>query len=254
MKLRILLVDDNEDFLDSTRDILVDEGYDVVTATNGEDAVSLARSHEFNLVLMDIKMPGLNGVESFLKMKENNPDIRVILFTAYSLEELVLRAKDEGACSVLTKPLDMSQLLETIATVHAKGKGGCILLADDNRAFCDNLSDSLQAEGYSVVAACDGEEAKSKAKETTFDILLLDMKLPPQNGLEVYKHIKRMQPDLITIILTGYSKEMSDMIEQTLNENAYTFLTKPIQIPELLDLLKQVIDAREKGNLQKPDR
>jgi DNA-binding NtrC family response regulator len=63
-----------------------------------------------------------------------------------------------------------------------------------------------------------------------------------------------MQPDLITIILTGYSKEMSDLIDQTLNENAYTFLTKPIQIPELLDLLKQVIDARERGNLQKPDR
>ena len=104
MKMRILLVDDNEDFLDSTRDILVDEGYDVITATNGEDAVSLAKSHDFNLVLMDIKMPGLNGVESFLKMKENNPDVRVILFTAYSLEELVVRAKDEGACSVLTKP------------------------------------------------------------------------------------------------------------------------------------------------------
>ena len=80
------------------------------------------------------------------------------------------------------------------------------------------------------------------------------MKLPPQNGLEVYKHIKGMQPDLITIILTGYSKEMSDLIDQTLNENAYTFLTKPIQVPELLDLLKQVIKAREKGNLQKPDR
>jgi DNA-binding NtrC family response regulator len=80
------------------------------------------------------------------------------------------------------------------------------------------------------------------------------MKLPPQNGLEVYKHIKRMQPDLITIILTGYSEEMSDLIDQTLDENAYTFLTKPIQIPELLNLLKQVIDAREKGNLQKPGR
>jgi DNA-binding NtrC family response regulator len=47
---------------------------------------------------------------------------------------------------------------------------------------------------------------------------------------------------------------MSDLIDQTLDENAYTFLTKPIQIPELLNLLKQVIDAREKGNLQKPGR
>lgn len=254
MRMRILLVDDNEDFLDSTKDVLVDEGYEVMTATNGEDAVSLAGLHDYNVVLMDIKMPGLNGVESFLKMKEQNPDVRVILFTAYSLEELIARAKDEGACSVLTKPLDMSQLLETVAAIHDEGEGGCILIVDDDRAFCDNLSECLQGEGYAVVATCDGDEAKSKAGEKLFDILLLDMKLPPENGLEVYSHIKKMQPDLITIILTGYSKEMSDLIEQTLDKNAYTFLTKPIQIPELLNLLKQVIDDRNNGNLQKPDR
>jgi DNA-binding NtrC family response regulator len=252
--MRILLVDDNEDFLDSTKDVLVDEGYEVVTATNGEDAVSLAESRDFNVVLMDIKMPGLNGVESFLKMKEHNPDVRVILFTAYSMESLIARAKEEGACSVLAKPLDMSRLLDAIASIRDEGKGGCILLADDDKAFCDNLSDSLQAEGYAVVAACNGCEAESEAKERSFDILLLDMKIPPKNGLEVYKHIKKTQPDIVTIILTGYSTEMSDLIDQTINENAYTFLTKPVRIPELLDLLKQAIGARKKGSLRKPGR
>ncbi len=69
MKVKILLVDDNEDFLDSTKDVLEIEGYQVVTATNGEDAVALTGSQRFNIVLMGVKMPGITGVESFIKMK-----------------------------------------------------------------------------------------------------------------------------------------------------------------------------------------
>jgi CheY-like chemotaxis protein len=86
MRGKILLVDDNDEFLDSTRDVLETEGYQVITAANGEDAVALAASQPFNIVLMDIKMPGLNGVDSFLKMKAQNPDVQVILLTAYFME------------------------------------------------------------------------------------------------------------------------------------------------------------------------
>ncbi len=114
MKKSVLLVDDNEMFLDSCRDVLEDEGYSVTTATGGEEALLYVRARSFCAVVMDIKMAGMNGVESFIAMKKYRPDIRVIMCTAHLVENLILRAEQEGAFRVLTKPFKTDRLLESI--------------------------------------------------------------------------------------------------------------------------------------------
>ena len=253
MRAKILLVDDNEDFLDSIKDVLETEGYQVITAANGEDAVVLAGSQHFDIVLMDIKMPGINGVESFLKMKAQNPDVQVILVTAYSLDDLISQAKDEGVLAILSKPLDMPILLKTIAVVLDKSSGGCILVADDDPDFCGSLSDVLQAAGYKVSATCDGDQVKRIAAAECIDILLLDMKFPPFNGLEIYRQIKRIKPEIITIIVTGYAEEMDTQIHQALDENVYTFLTKPLEMEKLFAIIREVLHAKKCGKIQKPE-
>ena len=252
MKKKILLVDDNWAFIDSVKDVLEDEGYNVVTALSGEEAVSFIQKESFDLVLMDIKMPGLNGVESFIKMKEMNPDVKVILFTAYVFEDLIQQARDEGALAVLKKPLDMDYLLLTIKEVKGLKKGGCILIADDNKALCDNLAETLSEHGYSVAMVCNGTEAVKEIENQTYDILLLDMKLPELNGLELYRKVKARQPAVVTILMTGYAEEMRDVISQTISENAYTYLTKPIDMNELLSLLKKVSLDKRAGIIDKP--
>ncbi len=253
MKNRILLVDDNEAFVDTTKDILEFEGFQVVTASNGEDAVSLAGTEPFDIILMDVKMPGMNGVESFIKMKEGNPDIKVILFTAYSLDDLIDRAQDEGACAIFNKPLDMGKFIAAIEKALENGNNACILVADDDQALCDNLSDQLSQEGYSVALACDGKEAIAMAEDKTYDVLLLDMKLPNLNGLEVYRRVKKLQPNLVTIIMTGFEEEMRHIIRKTLDENAYTCLPKPLDLAQLLKLLKEVYAAKKDGTYKKPE-
>ena len=240
MVTQILLVDDNEEFLDSTRDVLEDDGYQVATATNGEYALDLVETGTFDVILMDIKMPGMNGVETFIKMKGKNPDIKVILFTAYSLGELIRRANEESACAVFSKPLNMLELLKTIKTLCKDVDCKCILLADDNRDFCNSLRDSLGQAGYEVVVANDSEDAVKKAQQKSYDILLLDMKLPPKNGLETYRRIRPMQPNLVTIIISGYFNEMDDMIRKALKEDVYTCLPKPVDMGQLLGLLRDV--------------
>ena len=80
MNKRVLLVDDNELFLDSARDVLEGEGYEVVTADSGEAALALVRAGHFPVVVMDIKMAGLNGVATFIEMKKyqtGNPSYNV---------------------------------------------------------------------------------------------------------------------------------------------------------------------------------
>ena len=254
MKGSVLLVDDNLDFLDSTKDVLEDQGYQVDTATNGEDALHQANSNPFDVILMDIKMPKMNGVESFIKMKKNNPHVKVILFTAYSLETLIQRAHSEGVCEVLNKPLDMVRLFHTIEKVRKNQEGGCILIADDDQALCDSLFDILSQKGYEVAVTVDGQKAVSKAMNKPFDILLLDMKFPRSNGLDVYRQIKALQPNLVAIIMTGYAEEIRELIDQTLEKNAHTCLAKPLKIETLIELLDKIIIDKKEGRYHKKGR
>lgn len=247
MKVRILLVDDNEAFLDSTKDVLENQGYEVVTAESGEEAVRVFDTHTFDVILMDIKMPGMNGVESFIEMKRLRSGVKVIMVTAYGVEEMIRQALAEGALAVLHKPLDMTLFFRTIDEARKGGRGGLILIADDDVALCDNLVDVLGEAGYQAVAAYNGKEAVEMAEASTFDVCLLDMKLPFLNGLEVYRRIKPLQPNIVAIIITGYGQEMADLIQQTLDESAQTCLTKPLDTAQLLGLLKEISAASHDG-------
>lgn len=252
MNGRILLVDDNEEFLDSTKDVLDDEGYDIVTATSGEEGIELAGAQTFDVILMDIKMPGMNGVESFIEMKRRNPRVKVIMVTAYSVEDLIRQAVDEGVFAVLNKPLDMDRLFRTIEEAKRDGNGGLVLAVDDDKEICNNFADILSERGYEITAAYDGEDAVTKAKMNIFDILLLDMNLPLLNGLEVYRSIKSIQPNIVTIIVSGYAQEMDSLIMQAMKENAHTFLRKPVDMGRMLSLVEGICSAIRHDTYHKP--
>jgi CheY-like chemotaxis protein len=111
---RLLIVDDNETFLDSAGDVLEAEGFSVAAAAGGEEAIRRAREENFCVIVMDIKMGGLNGVETFIEMKKFRPDIKVIICTAHMVEDLIRQAEAEGVTAVLKKPFKTEVLLETI--------------------------------------------------------------------------------------------------------------------------------------------
>lgn len=248
MKGKIMLVDDNEEFLDSTKDVLEIEGFEVVPAINGEEALKFAETQSFDVIVMDIKMPGMNGVESFIEMKRRNLDVKVIMATAYSVDDLIQQAMEEGAWAVLQKPLDISELLNTIEEARESGSGELILVAEDDKALCKNLQDILCKEGFGVVVAHDGEEALKKATENNFDVILLDMKLPVFNGLEVFRRIKTLKPETIAILISGYPQEMHGQIEQAMNESAFTFLRKPLDMGQLIKTLNSIFKIKNGGH------
>ncbi|MBR9979582.1 MAG: response regulator [Desulfatitalea sp.] len=245
MKGRILLVDDNAAFIDTIQDILEEEGYRVETAPSGETAVESVRREAFDLVLMDIKMPGMNGVESFLRMKDVDPHIQVLLFTAYALDDLIEEAKSNGVLAVLKKPLDIDRLFTFLEETRWRRENTCILVVDDDRCLCENLLESLTESGYRVCVALNGQEAIRQAESRPFDILLLDMKLPECDGLQVYRRIKPLQPGIVTILITGYAEEMKALIGKVLSENADTVLTKPLDMRQLLQRLAPVAHAKQ---------
>ena len=112
--VRILVVDDDPGMTETLADILRDMGYDVAVAGDGYRALEMAGEKSFDLALLDIRMPGLNGVETLRELKRANPSIKVLMMTAYSKDDLVLEARDGGAEDVVQKPLDIEGLLKFI--------------------------------------------------------------------------------------------------------------------------------------------
>lgn len=248
-KTKILVVDDNEEFCQNVTDILELHDYEVISAYDGLKAMALVIQSDFSLVLMDIKMPVLDGLKTFRKIRQIAPDTPVIMVTAYAVEELVRDALREGAFGFLKKPIDFDELLRLIT--QATGKGAMILVADNDRDLCANLKEVLSDRGYRVNVAYDGNMALEEATKNNFDVMLLDIVLPMLNGLETYLAIREFRPDVVAIVITGYRQEMSELVQRALQENVCTCLEKPIDIDRLLSLLVLIKEQKAKGTLMK---
>jgi len=249
-KLKILVVDDNEEFCQNVKDILELKDYEVVTAYDGFKGLDLVKENGFDLILMDVKMPVMDGVKTYKKIKEVAADTPVIMVTAYAVEDLIREALREGAYGSLKKPIDFDDLLELIK--QATGRGAMILVADDDENLCANMQQILSDKGYRVSVAYNGNEAVEKAEKNHFDIMLLDMKLPPINGLETYLAVRQFRPSIVTIVITGYRRETDELVQQALKKSCYTCLEKPIDMDRLVSLLAQIKEQKNSGTLKKP--
>ena len=121
MSLHILIVDDDRDHAESVADILAMRGHDIDIAGSGEAGIAKFGEGGIDVVLMDVKMPGMNGVEAFFAIRRLKPDARVVMMTGFSLEELVDKAMANGAVTTLRKPLAIQQLLQTIEMLPKAG-------------------------------------------------------------------------------------------------------------------------------------
>ncbi len=113
---RILVVDDEIDVCNILKKILTSKNYEVETALNGETAVEKIRDFKPNVVLLDIMMPGMGGIETLKEIKNIDSSIGVIMVTAVIDEELAKRALELGAYEYITKPINLHHL-ETVVLI-----------------------------------------------------------------------------------------------------------------------------------------
>jgi len=113
-KANILVVDDEKVIHESCGRILREEGYEVETALSGEEALQKLKERQYDLVLTDIRMPGMDGIETLEKMKEKIPDITVVMFTGYSSVETARGSMKLGAFDYLPKPFTPEELLAVV--------------------------------------------------------------------------------------------------------------------------------------------
>jgi len=111
---RLLVVDDEEGMRDTLTDILEEFDYHIDAVANGKEAVNRVRLGDYDLVLMDIRMPVMDGVQALGEIKRLNPDLPVIMMTAYARSEAVEQARERGAAAILYKPLAIDEVLPLI--------------------------------------------------------------------------------------------------------------------------------------------
>jgi CheY-like chemotaxis protein len=117
--IRILVVDDNPDMAETLADILELKGFSVHAAASGAEALEILQDQPVDILLTDVKMPGMNGLELYRETRKLYPRLITIFMTAYSADELIQQGMAEGVKTILDKPLDMNFLVRLLS-VHGR--------------------------------------------------------------------------------------------------------------------------------------
>ena len=113
---RILIVDDDPGMAETLGFILEEDGHQVAVAKDGPTAIERVRHQVFDLIFMDVRLPGMNGAEICKSVKKIRPDVVVVMMTAYALEDLIQEALRAGAARVCHKPLNIPSVLQFITS------------------------------------------------------------------------------------------------------------------------------------------
>jgi CheY-like chemotaxis protein len=241
---RILVVDDDRDICCNLSDILTDLGYSVDLAHDGPSALALVRQQPYDVALLDLKMPGMNGLALYREVKKQRASTVALLVTAYAGQAIADEALSAGAWKVVPKPVDFPVLLGLLD--EALGQP-LVLVVDDDRDLCANLWDLLRERGFRVGIAHDCRAAADTLRELAFKVVLIDMKIPDSDGDAVFRMVREASPQARTILITGYRSETDQLVAQVLSEGADAVCYKPFDVPALLEVLERLAETREEG-------
>jgi DNA-binding NtrC family response regulator len=117
--MHVLLVDDEEQFLATGKVLLEKRGIDVSTCANGSDALQVVNQHPIDVVVLDIKMPGINGLDVLASIKRNHPEVEVILLSGHATFESAAKGLKLGAFDFITKPSRISEIIAKVEQAYA---------------------------------------------------------------------------------------------------------------------------------------
>ncbi len=238
---RVFIVDDDRDFAESLALLIEGRGCEIELAYSGEEAIEKFREQDFDITFMDVRLPGMNGVDSFLEIRKLKPSARVVMMTGYSVEQLLERAVEQGAWGILNKPVDVYKVLDMLKNIKPDG----ILIVDDDDDFVASIKELLVSNGYAVYVARDGREAIERICRNGIDILILDLRMPILSGLETYLELQKVGRAIPTIIVTAYVDEETDSIARLRSLSVSGILRKPFDPRELLAVVDHLSRAQK---------
>jgi DNA-binding NtrC family response regulator len=254
--VRLLLVDDERDFLDAVTPGLERRGFEVIRAEDGVRALELLGRKAFDVAVLDVKMPGLDGVSVFRRMRELAPRLPVVLLTGHGSLRQAFETSREGVFDYLMKPCDMDTLagvahraadkrMEAREREHAPADADGrieLLVVDDDVDFSKALTPALARRGMNVTVAHNGEAALALSRARRFHVALVDVLMPGMHGLELMERLKVEDPLLEVVILTG-NPTVPDA-RTALRSGAFDYLVKPRPVEDLADVIARAWQGR----------
>jgi DNA-binding NtrC family response regulator len=238
-KYKVLLIEDDDTSREQLVKAIRKEGYEVLAAENGGAGLEVFKKELPEIVITDLKMAGVDGLEVMHTVRRLSRGVQVILITAYGETDTAVSALREGALDYLKKPLDLDLLTTALGRAreriieHKKSiPFPTVLLAEDDGPIRERIARVLEKEGWKVFAVADGEEAINVFGQRKIDIVLLDIKMPKKDGLQALHEMRGISDDFEAIVFTGYGDEASAI--QALRDGAVNFLKKPVDLEELV--------------------
>ncbi len=223
---KVLVVDDDPNLTELLVDTLEVIGYEATPALSAVEALRMLAETNFNLVITDISMPGMTGIELLQKIKQDSADMPVMLITGVGTDELKQEAFESGADGFLSKPFRIGMIESEIGKLLRGIQRRRVLLVDDQPDFLNSSKERLEADNNIVYAAENYTDALKLLKTKEFDLVITDLRLPDGNGIELYRRAKRLHPDLPVILVTAYiTPEVLGEIKQS---GITRFMPKPI--------------------------
>jgi DNA-binding NtrC family response regulator len=252
--IRLLMVDDEREFLQAVEPGLVRRGFEVTLAENGAKALDLLASRSFDVVVLDVKMPGLDGVDVFREIKRRSPELPVVMLTGHGNIQQAFETSREGVQEYLTKPCDVETLAQVLQeavertaaqerAAVAAGEEVQLLLVDDDLEFVRSITPSLERRGMVVSAVHDGQQALERIQDRSFEVAVVDVVMPGMDGLTLLDRLHEEDPLLEVVILTG-NPRVGD-VRRSLMGGAFDYLMKPCKVEELARAVRSAHERRK---------
>ncbi len=243
---KVLIMEDDESAKNLLARVVKKEGFIVLTAENGRIGMEIFQKEAPQIVISDLKMPEMSGLEVLKNIKKVSPQTQFILMTAFGEVDTAIEALREGALDYIKKPIDLDVLAlalgrakEKITINKALNFTPNILLAEDDEAARESLVKYLRKENWNIISANDGQESLNLFQQEKIDIVLTDIKMPNLDGLSALHEMRKLTDDFECVIMSGFGDEASAI--KAMHEGAMNFLKKPIDLENLTVLLEKAM-------------
>ena len=258
--LTILVIEDNPMNMKLFRSLLSLGKFNVLEAGDAKNGIELSLEHKPDLILMDIQLPGMDGLSATRIIKENPVlnSIPIVALTAHAMMGDEEKAKAAGCDGYISKPINTKKFLgeiekflqeKTNKEKHSERRNICyknkILIVDDEPLNVKLLAAKLPPDQYDIIKAYNGIEALQKVSEAHPNLILLDIMMPEVNGYEVARRMKE-NPETrdIPIIMVTALNDREDKIK-AFERGAEEFISKPVNSIELQKRIKSTLCLKQ---------
>ncbi|MCP3921453.1 MAG: response regulator [Desulfobacterales bacterium] len=243
---QVLIVDDSTMMRKVARDFIGITNVMITEAESAEEGLVYIEKKDFDLIITDIDMPGLDGLEFCKKIKANSKrqSIPIIVLTSFETEKEIDRSFQAGASAYVSKSeikRDLGKTVNDILNKSEFNRGHTVLVVEDSKMISGIVERGLSQAGFQVVTAENGQEALNEMVRKTPDLILSDIEMPLMDGLEFCKTVQRDSKYKNIPFVVMSTNNSRGIMKRMLSEGAETFVTKPFNIDQLVMLIDKLL-------------